>query len=206
MSWGGPSEEQGGAEERVTVRGRVKWFDAVKGYGFLSPIDARDVGDVLLHISCLRAAGRTEPPEGATVTCEAIRRVKGLQAFRILDVDETTAAATSSGPARPRARPAAAAGPFERATVKWFNRVKGYGFVNRVNAPGDVFIHVETLRAGGLDDVEPGQVLLVRCGRGPKGEVVVEVGESGEIDAPDASAGAAADGAAADGAAADSAH
>ncbi len=166
------TDDAGEHLEIVEVGGRIKWFDVVKGYGFI----AQDGGgpDVLIHITTLRRDGYATASEGSRVVCEATIRSKGLQVFKILSMDESTAAHPAEVPARTHVQ-VTPSGGFEIVIVKWFNRVRGFGFVSRGDGTDDIFIHMETLRRYGIAELKPGESLLVRFGDGPKGLMAAEV-------------------------------
>jgi CspA family cold shock protein len=126
-------------------------------------------------VTCLRRDGFQTAYEGARVVCEVLQRPKGLQAFRVLSMDESTAVHPAQLPPPRLHVTVTPTGGFERAQVKWFNRLRGFGFLTRGEGTPDIFVHMETLRRYGLAELRPGQIVLVRFGSGPKGAMATEV-------------------------------
>ncbi len=156
----------------MSVRGRVKWYDTTKGYGFVVPEDGD--GDILLHGNVLRSFGFSSVAEGAEIVLTVQETDRGRQATEVVEIvpivgpADTTAALFDPASGQ-------AAGPLEPARVKWFDRIKGFGFVNVYGKLEDVFLHMETLRQFGYGEVIAGDVLAVRVTAGPRGPMVYEV-------------------------------
>lgn len=166
------------ASVALELRGTVKWFNAVKGYGFLTPDDGSR--DAFLHVTVLRQVGREDIKPGATVTCEATSGPKGLQVLRIIDVDVSTCALAAPAPQPINGHASAAPEDddgrgFVAGVVKWFNNERGYGFVCPQDVERDVFVHAAILRRNGLDQLQPGQTVRIRIGEGPKGLQVTDI-------------------------------
>jgi len=163
-------------EEQVVqiLHGHVKWFDPAKGFGFI--VGDTATADILLHANVLRNFGQGSVADGARITVKAQQTQRGFQAVEVLSIE------LAQGPVVPLSEEAAPhtadellALPLEPARVKWFDKVKGFGFANVFGRPEDVFIHVEVLRVSGFADLQAGEAVCLRIVEGKRGRMAVQV-------------------------------
>lgn len=156
------------------VKGRVKWFDPVKGFGFV----VADEGgpDILLHANVLRNFGQSSVADRAGVELDVQQTERGHQAVEVHAIEppddlELTGLSDLQDIDLDEIRSA----PLQAARVKWFDKGKGFGFANTFGSEEDVFVHIEVLRRSGLADVQPGEALAIRVIDGKRGRMATEV-------------------------------
>ncbi len=159
---------------QTAVCGRVKWFDPVKGFGFVVSDDGGP--DILLHANVLRNFGQSSVADGARIEVSVQRTDRGVQATQVLAIEPPEPSENAPLADFERIDPEVLArAPLEPARVKWFDKAKGFGFANVFGKPEDVFIHIEVLRRSGLADLQPGEALAIRVVEGERGRMAMEV-------------------------------
>ncbi|MBY7649427.1 MAG: cold-shock protein [Candidatus Liberibacter europaeus] len=158
------------------ITGVIKWFDIVRGFGFFTPDDNYShMGDVLLHVTYLRWAGYHTICAGDLITAIVQKRESGYQTFKILSMKQSELW-DFSAPSDDRSRVEIANKEGMRsAIVKWFDRVKRFGFLTVEGISEDVFVHMEIIRKYSLLGLYPKQAVLVRLDKGEKGFMVTEI-------------------------------
>lgn len=157
--------------------GKLKWFDAKKGFGFIA--DSESGKDVLLHANVLRNYGYSSVVEGAELKVSVAETERGLQATQIISLvlpePETDAVLQGIAELGIEFSDLDMSRPLEPARVKWFDKAKGFGFVNVYGSSEDIFVHMEVLRAYGISELVQGEAVSVRTAQGPRGAMAVAV-------------------------------
>ena len=161
----------------VQIEGRVKWLNKERGYGMVAQ---KEGADIFVHISCLEKAGYQEAPEGALISCEVVKGLKGLQATKVLNLDVEDIVEMPSELAERGKERALFAGirtrkRFEDMHVKWFNEDKGYGFLTQALSGGDIFISAKVLEEAGVKFLYSGQKVAARIKESKRGLMAVEI-------------------------------
>ncbi|MCT2538629.1 cold-shock protein [Sedimentimonas flavescens] len=161
--------------ETKEVTGKVKWFDPVKGFGFI--LDSGGGPDILLHANVLRNFGQGSVADNAGIRVLVQATPRGAQAVEVLEIEppegeEKPSPIEDLGETDPAE---IAALPLEPARVKWFDKVKGFGFANVFGRPEDVFVHIEVLRRSGFSDLAPGEAICLRVIEGKRGRMAAQV-------------------------------
>lgn len=155
-----------------TILGRVKWFDATKGFGFVVASDGGP--DILLHVNVLRGYGQSSVSDGTEIEISVQQTQRGLQACEVHAVHPPQVFDPVGFEELESLDPEGiAALDLEPARVKWFDRGKGFGFANTFGSEDDVFVHIEVLRRSGFSDLQAGEALCLRIIEGRRGRMAV---------------------------------
>ncbi|WP_298857136.1 cold-shock protein [uncultured Sulfitobacter sp.] len=155
------------------VNGTVKWFDPVKGFGFVVSDDGGV--DILLHVNVLRNFGQSSVADGSRVAMVVQKTERGAQASEILSISPPEGVQTSLPDIAGLDKEQIASTPLLAARIKWFDKAKGFGFANVFGCPEDVFVHMDVLRQSGLSDLAPGEAIAMRVIDGKRGRMAAEV-------------------------------
>ncbi|WP_436835930.1 cold-shock protein [Lentibacter algarum] len=161
-------------DDTEVVVGSVKWFDPVKGFGFV----IADAGgtDILLHANVLRNFGQSSIADGTQITICAQATERGRQAVEVLSIEPSTGGSTAALEDFAHIDPELIANAvLQPARVKWFDKGKGFGFANVYGDPADVFVHIEVLRQSGFADLQPGEAIAIKVIDGTRGRMATEV-------------------------------
>lgn len=157
--------------ETDLVTGMVKWFDPVKGFGFV--VAEGSDSDILLHVNVLRNFGQSSIADGSVVGIRVQQTERGVQAVEVVHIDPP--ATEQRHTLTDIAEIETSEEPLQPGRVKWFDKGKGFGFANVFGKPEDVFLHVEVLHRSGLSDLQPGEALALRVIEGKRGQMAAEV-------------------------------
>jgi CspA family cold shock protein len=197
MAYGNYGNEGSKPISQASAKGKVKWFNSTKGFGFITMDNG---GDAFCHASALAASGHSDVQPGTTIVCDLADSQRGLQVVAVHSVDVSTAEAPSRGPRRDSfggggyggghhggggggyggghgggGRASAPSGPMVEGKVKFFNDQKGFGFVMPDSGTGDIYLHASALRRSGVQAVEPEQRIRYSTRQGTKGVEVDKV-------------------------------
>ena len=129
-------------------------------------------GDAFLHVIVVERSGHGSVPPGATLEVRAGPGAKGPQVTEILSIDTSTAPQEPprrGRPERPLYPSDNQAAVEESGTVKWYNAVKGFGFIGSDRGGKDIFVHATVLNRAGITDLAEGQRVAVDVVDGRKG-------------------------------------
>ena len=147
---GGGGGQRGGMPAQVvgTGSGKVKFFNAQKGFGFIQ----QDAGgeDVFVHISAVERAGLEGLAEGQELQFNLVDRGGKVSAADLQVVGDVIAVQTNAAPRRELT------GEKASGTVKFFNSMKGFGFITRDDGQPDAFVHISAVERSGLSEINEG--------------------------------------------------